>query len=358
MWRLIVGVALLCAASASANEKTVKALQATVAAQAVRLQALEAQLRTGVCATPPKGSKQDRCMPLDVDPEPELLAFRAAERRRMVAKKQEQLTTIFNVSVGAPLTALAVSSALLDNKNVPRLVAVADASGTLYVYDRTGELSVTVPALSETSAATISTIVIGPKEDPFVATGTLGGEVALYNLTLPRIRAASAKPDAPPPPPPPPVSLTLAMRAPAQLDASGAPIPVLTLESYMRARKSLLAVGDASGALRLLHRNGSQRSVVSVGGAVRALERNKEGVFVAVAADGQGVLLYDMSKPAPVPTACSNVGSDVGEGVSPEASVVSVAWDVQLPQLVYAGTDAGEIRIYNSKARHRQLGGK
>ena len=79
-------------------------------------------------------------MPVDPDPEPELAPFRAEERRRAAAKKQDFLTQVFNVSVGAPLTALAVSSGMLDHKGVPRLVAAASASGTIYLYDRVGEL--------------------------------------------------------------------------------------------------------------------------------------------------------------------------------------------------------------------------
>ena len=62
----------------------------------------------------------------------------------------------------------------------------------------------------------MSAIVIGTKEDPFVAVGTRAGEVLLYNLTLPRPavgkRPASGA-----------TSLTLAMRAAAELDAKGAP---------------------------------------------------------------------------------------------------------------------------------------
>ena len=362
-WVALVAILLAAATPASASEKALKTLQATVAAQSARIQSLEAQLRTGVCATPPKpsGGKQskapERCVPLDVDPEPELAAFRAGERRRAAAKKQELLTTVFNVSVGKPLTALAISSALVDHKGVPRLVAVADASGTLHLYDRAGELAASVPAAGETSAATISSIIFGTKDDPFVATGSVGGEVALYNLSLPRLRSSPTPASGGPLPPPPPTTLTLAMRAPPLLDERGAPIPVLTLSSYLRSRRTLLAVGDGSGALRLLHRNGTQRASVPVGGAVRVVERSKDSVHFAVAADGvEGIQLLDLSKSVPVPLVCALWGTtDEGAEVraSEGAEVVSLAWDVQLPQLLYAGTASGEMLVFNTKSRSR-----
>lgn len=349
------------AAIPAAGNKEIKALQATVATQAARLQVLEQSLRTGVCLAPAKsgGSKlkgSEACTPLDVDPEPELAAFRAAERRRAAAKKQELLTTVFNVSVGKPITALAISSGLLDNKGVPRVVAAADTSGTLHIFERTGALALSLPPSSETSASIISSIVIGPKEDPFVAAGTVGGEVTLYNLSLPRVRNAPSPLGSSPPAPP--TTAKLAMRAPAQLDEHGQPVAILSMETYMRARKTMLAVGDASGALRLLFRNGTPRTAMPIGGAVRAIERNKEGVFLGVAADGKGLQLYDQGRGTNAPIACEGgaEGDEAAEGGG--APVVSIAWDVQLPQLVYAGTAAGDIRIYNSKARSRQLGGK
>eukprot|EP00900_Chrysochromulina_parva_P020682 jgi/Chrpa1/3247/Chrysochromulina_OHIO_Genome00009094-RA len=360
----LVAIALTAATPASASEKALKTLHATVAAQSARIQSLEAQLRTGVCATPPKpsGGKQskapERCVPLDVDPEPELAAFRAGERRRAAAKKQELLTTVFNVSVGKPLTALAISSALVDHKGVPRLVAVADASGALHLYDRAGELAASVPATGETSAAIISSIIFGTKDDPFVATGSVGGEVALYNLSLPRLRSSPTSASGGPLPPPPPTTLTLAMRASPLLDERGAPVPVLTLTSYLRSRRTLLAVGDGSGALRLLHRNGTQRASVPVGGAVRVVERSKDSVHFAVAADGvAGIQLVDLSKSVPVPLVCALWGTtDEGAEVraSEGAEVVSLAWDVQLPQLLYAGTASGEMLVFNTKSRSRQ----
>ena len=94
--------------------------------------------------------------------------------------------------VGSPLTALAISSGITEKGNVPRLVAAADTSGTLHLYDRAGGLSLSLPpedgapattstrASPQTSAAsprTVVAITIGTREDPFIATATLGGEV-------------------------------------------------------------------------------------------------------------------------------------------------------------------------------------
>jgi hypothetical protein len=208
-------------------EARVQKLDKLVNAQATRIQALEAALQS--CSSKSKG-KGAKCDPdlfdAALDAEPELRAFRAVEKARAAAKKQEQLEPIFQVSVscdsraspsltgyeemcwfergagvpmscarprpvaphpcdhapvplqvGSPLTALAISTNILD-KGVPRVVAAADASGTLHLYDREGELSLTQAPTEQSSAARVSSIVIGAREDPFIATATSGGEVS------------------------------------------------------------------------------------------------------------------------------------------------------------------------------------
>jgi hypothetical protein len=239
-----------------------------------------------------------------------------------------------------------ISSSILD-KNVPKLVVAAGASGALHLFDRNGSLTFEQPP-DEAAGPTVNTMVIGPREDPFVAVGTVGGSVLLYNLSLPRGRVGSRTATTE-------TKLTLATRVEPMLDSSGAPVPILTMDTYMRGRKAMLAVGDASGAVRLVFRNGTHRSTLAVGdGAVRAMERGgANNAWLAVGVDGTGVALYDMSKPNNAPLVCD--GSEPG-GVAGGAPVSALSWDVQLTQMLYAAGSDGVISVYNSKARTRMGG--
>ena len=331
------------------TDAAIAALSKTVAEQA----AIIKQLRSG-------GS----CADAD-DPEPELRAFRAAEQQKRAEKKQEELITLFTTTAGEPLTAVAVSNDMLEKK-VPRLIVGGAASGALHLFDKNGTLRLTEQVVD----ASISAVVIGPKDDPFVVVGTSAGEVLLYNLTLPRL-ATPKRPSTGS------TTLKLAMRAEPQLDESGNPIPVLTLDAYMRGRKANIAVGDASGTVRLLLRNGTQRATVSVGGAVRAMERGgANNAHMALAPQGVGVTLMEMGKPNSAPMHCD--GSEPADGAALVTTcpskkkgkkgtckalpapphVVALTWDVQLPQLLYTASSDGIISIYNSKARTRQMTGE
>ena len=117
-----------------------------------------------------------------------------------------------------------------------------------------------------------------------------------------------------------------------------------------RGRRPMIAVGDRDGTIRLLNRNGTQRSTLETGGSVHAMERN--GAILAVGIKGAGVSIFDMAKPKVAPMSC-----EADPDASADAYPVSVVWDSQLTQLVYAGGSDGVVRIYNTKARSRQLGG-
>ena len=333
---------LFIACAAHAKDPDVKALASLVTSQAKAIKSLEMQIS--------KLSKMKKGSCFDSGGEDELYAFHAAERERQAAKKQEGLMTLFNVTVGEVLTSLAVSSGLVE-KNIPKLVVAAGSSGTLYLYDTNGTLSLELPPDEEckqTSLCVVSAVVIGQKEDPFVAIGTAGGAVLLYNLTLPRKkignRAATTE-----------TKLSLSIRMEPQHDENGKPIAVTTLDTYSRGRKPMLAVGDASGAVRLLFRNGTQRSSLVAGsGPVTAMERGgNQNAWLAVSVEGAGVSTYDMAKPNAKPTHCE--GSEPG-GVGGSATIVAVAWDVQLTQLLYAATSDGVIAVYNTKSRSRMSG--
>ena len=253
---VLIVTALGCSAGGrTSSDEHLKGLSKLVAVQSARIQALEAQLKKSAPCPAAKVSRAkgaSKCLLSDSESEPEIQAFRLHERQRAAAKRQALLTPVFNVSVGSPLTAIAVSTGMLDRKGVPRLVAAADSSGTLFLFDREGGLSYKLPPSSESSAAVVSSIVIGPKEDPFVATGTLGGQVFLYNLTLPRLGHSSTADSAGAPS----TSLNLAMHTNVLLTPDGAPAPVRTLDTYPRGRRTLLVIGDDAGTVRLVYRNG------------------------------------------------------------------------------------------------------
>jgi hypothetical protein len=341
------GVLLLAACAASGKKDARDSgkdvapwdLAQQVAQQSSRIRQLEAQLSKvgrGSCAA---GADAE-------DPEPELRPFRILERQRAADKRQEQLLTLFNVSVGEPLTAVAISTNIVE-KGVPKLVVGAGASGTLYLYDRNGTRSLTLPLEGKPSkkapAPDITALAIGPREDPFVAVGSRAGHVSVYNLTLPRAKVGSRAATTE-------TALSLATRVEPHLDASGKPVPVLTLDTYQRGRRAMLAVGDSEGSLRLYWRNGTQRSGMEAGGAVQAMERGgANAAFLAVGAAGVGVKLFDMGKPNNAPLVCE--GSAPGLEAGDE--IVSLAWDVQLTQLLYAGSRDGIVSVFNTRARTR-----
>ena len=232
--RYFVAPLLLLASVGSAGaakDEDVASLTKLVSKQSARIQALESQL--GQLGRRCKGqSRAKGCSAAeDEDPEPELQPFRAAERRRHAARRQQLLETLFEVEAGERLVALAVTSSIVD-KGVPRYVAGAGESGTIYLYHSNGTLALAHPP-EDATAATLTSIIAGPKEDPFIAVGSAAGEVLLYNLTMPRVRKNAGGPTE--------TRLTLAMRAAAVLDVHGRAIPVLTIDTYMRGRRAMSA---------------------------------------------------------------------------------------------------------------------
>ena len=147
----LLGLLTLTVAAAGKDKEVPSAASAAalaqqLAAQAKQIKALERQVSRlsggGSCAADAE------------DPEPELQAFRAAERQKRAMKRQDELVTLFTATVrakkdgavetrmcspalrprpiaqvGEPLTAVGISSGLLD-KSVPKLIVCAGASGT------------------------------------------------------------------------------------------------------------------------------------------------------------------------------------------------------------------------------------
>ena len=91
----LFGLALLSASSAA--ELDAKALAALVQAQSKQIKQLESKL-SGVSRK--VGNKGSCAAGADMDdPESEVYSFKVIERQRAAAKKQEELQTIFNVTV-------------------------------------------------------------------------------------------------------------------------------------------------------------------------------------------------------------------------------------------------------------------
>ena len=71
---------------------------------------------------------------------------------------------VFSATVGAPITAVALSTALLE-KSVPHLprLAAADSLGVLHFFDSHGEEVVRMPS-GHAAGAQIRAVLFGPKD--------------------------------------------------------------------------------------------------------------------------------------------------------------------------------------------------
>ncbi|KAL3899356.1 MAG: hypothetical protein SGPRY_012655 [Prymnesium sp.] len=342
----------------SSEESGESALSDAIAAQAQRIAALEKQLgrlSAQTCATPePRGAcaAHEEAIAWERQEPVELLPFRLQERRRAWQRQRELLSTLFNVTVGAPVTALAISTHLVE-KGLPRFIMCADSTGSLHVFDREGKLLFSQP--TDLDGARITAISIGTKEEPIVATAATDGQIRMYNMTLPRparpVRSAKKGQDPLPTSPAVEFELTAALTIPSET-VNGSPIAIGSLELVLRGRRLLLLLGDAGGRIRTLHRNGTMRQAVSLGPEVTAMTRN--GNQLAVATADARLSLLEMNKFADEPLVCAADSEDVEFESS---SIVSLAFDAHLTQLLFASTAAGELRVYNTKARMRPPGG-
>ena len=60
-----------------------------------------------------------------------------------------------------------------------------------------------------------------------------------------------------------------------------------------------------------------------------------------------------MAKPTAPPLVCADGDADGDGAAAARMSVVSLAWDVQLAQLLYAGGADGRVAVYNTRSRVR-----
>jgi len=308
------------------------------------------------------GSMERR--PARVSPDAAALgAFYAVEQD----SGEERLVPLFTASMGAPIRALALSRQIVFQGS-PLLVAAADAKGNLWVYNRSGELQLTAP-LGHAPHSPIVGLALGSRDDPFVASATSDGQIRIHNLTLPRLlsRAAAAASalagSSDVAEVPASLSLDVALRIPSSGDDASSslrkralPAQIISLDSYTKDRRTQLLAIDAQGTVFTIARDGSVRKKVALGGAATATARN--GAVIAVATRG-ALLLVDISKPVAKPTACE--ASALLGSVSPGSSelhsglgeITSLAWDLELPQLLYAATSSGEILLFNTRTRTR-----
>ena len=134
--------------------------------------------------------------------------------------------------------------------------------------------------------------------------------------------------------------------APAHIYATGAAanlsvdaqIQVMQIHNWRGQGKFVLA-GDSAGALRLYARNGTLHRVVHQENGVLALRRSGASTFAVP--DGTDVAFLSASRFEFTSTRCKGV-------LSP---VVSLAYDVLVPSMLYAGLASGEIVVFNTKAK-------
>jgi WD40 repeat protein len=170
----------------------VQELSKAVQAQTSRIAKLESQLAAQKKAAQVKQQCASSSAPsTGFDLQPELQPFRLAEAQRALQRQREQITSLYSAAVGTPLTAVALSSHLLE-KNVPRLAAAADTSGVLRLFDRSGD-EVTRVQTDHAAGSRVTAVVFGSKEEPFVATAGTDGQVLVYDLSLPRPQRAKKK---------------------------------------------------------------------------------------------------------------------------------------------------------------------
>jgi hypothetical protein len=120
----------------------VQQLTEAVGSQAARIAQLERMLAAKPTKPAPaqKGAAAAAPAASLADLQPELQPFRLAEAQRALRRQQAQLVRVFSATVGAPLTAVALSTQLLEKglPHLPRLTAAADSLGVLHLFDSDG----------------------------------------------------------------------------------------------------------------------------------------------------------------------------------------------------------------------------
>lgn len=290
----------------------------------------------------------------------ELSAFHTVNQE----SDSKRLMPLFTVSIGSPIRALALSLHIV-YQGSPRLVAAADAKGNLWMFNRSGDVLLAAP-LGHSPASTVVGLAMGSREDPFIASATVDGHVRIHNMSLPlpsrlsvatRFAASSGAGRIDQAETPASLVLDVAMQIPVVEfadDASArraAPAPpIVSVEVYTRRRKTLLLITDARGTLFTVARNGTVQRKLDLGSPASATARS--GTIIAVATTN-ALVLVDLAKGGSTLTACESwqVGAPAGDGSFGE--ITSLAFDLELPQLLYAATGSGEVLVFNTRTRTR-----
>ena len=340
-------------------------------AELVRLQSeriAELERRLGTPETPPKVSTAPSAPPPAV-PRQQGASFEELAASEMGAfhtvdehiSNEGRLQTLFSTSTGSPIRALALSRHMV-YKGSPQLVAAADAKNNLWIFNRSGELLVTAP-LSHTPSASVIALAFGPREDPFVASAGTDGQIRIFNLSLPSRPSRSmvnriASTTSPPSDESALAALTLDIVCHVHHDndadgsaprRSGPPPPIVGIDVYTRRRRTQLLVMDAHGSLFVVGRNGSVHRKLEMGSPVTAFARSGTMIAVATTSD---LLVVDISKAETTPLPCEIpklMGASVDELGFGE--ITGMAFDLELPQLLYAATSGGEVLLFNTRTR-------
>ncbi|KAJ1621029.1 hypothetical protein T492DRAFT_1073675 [Pavlovales sp. CCMP2436] len=307
------------------------------------------------------------------------------------AKALEQLEVRWVVDVGAAITAVAYLAAFTDGGS-PRFLFAADEAGTLHVYNRAGERLLALP----TEQGRVTAMAFGSRDDPFVVTASSDGTVAIRNVTFarptPAVRPATPAKGGKGPSPSArpaeraaprlqlggPLFVSIAPDAPASTTNTARTVVaqvagVTAVEVWTRGKRTTLFAGTAAGSIHTLSRNGTLGPTITVGsgGAVLALRRS--GSLLAYASETE-VGLLDLQRNAgarlcsfstqALPS--SSVGNSEAKRAQRQAEArtrtfADIAFDAQLPQLLFASTQDGNVHVFNTRARRREAavpGGK
>ena len=259
------------------------------------------------------------------------------------------------------------------------LLAVVDSTGLVKIYDSNSELVTEF----ESGHADVCAIAFDGQDDPILATSSRDGSMHVHNMTLWRDETiiAGKRPRLPPPEkvvgedgeervgprpkPIPPETKTSAgiglivqlesiadvpkLDAPAMIysagDLSSANLSVdasiTTMHIYnWRGQGKFVVAGDDAGALRLYARNGTLHKVLQHEHPIVALRRGGTSTFAV--SSGNGVNFLSASRFELTSMFCKGT-------LSP---VVSLAYDVLSPGMLYAGLASGEVLAFNTKAKN------
>ena len=326
----------------------VRALTELVTAQSARIATLEAKVECGSYEQIPGRFTQPAIDEGNSAESPPPTATRKSKR-----KPEQMLIAQFNVSLGSAVSALAVSA------SEPRAVVAADAYNTIHVYDTNGR-ELIVAQSAHADDAKISAIAVGGGRTPFVAAAATDGAILFYNVTLPASGGAATGTLG---------SLTLAatvrptneMAVARSGSSIGISKAIRSLSLFSGGGAEMVLSADASGLIRAFSRTGDERFNLSAGAPVTAMAARTGSAQLAVATETH-LQIFDPTRLDKAPVVCEGSASAAADAsadasaaadASTTQNLVSLVWEPQQPQLLYAASAKGETFVFNTRMRSK-----